>query len=133
MKKKEKQGLRLTKYRKLILEILKKHRHLDAYELFSLAKQEDSEISLSTVYRAINYFKEKGVILERKFGEDHSHYEMVDKGETGHIHLICEECGAVKEITDFDKRPLLKISEERGFKTKNIHIDVFGSCSKCSK
>ncbi len=72
-----KETLKITRRRKIILDILKKHGHLDAYELFEHAKKIDSRISLSTVYRALAHFKKSKIVAERSFGENHSHYEVV--------------------------------------------------------
>lgn len=126
----------LTKYRRVVLEVLKKNPHSDAYEIHRLASEIEPDISLPTVYRALKYLKSKGLIVEHKFRENHSHYEIAEeykKGANAYLHLICEKCGSVEDI----QVPNLSIAEDvalkKGFKVENIHLDVFGICKTCSK
>lgn len=127
----------LTRYRKVVLEVLKEHPHSDAYEIHRFAAEIEPSISLPTVYRALKYLKEKGIITERRFKENHSHYEVVESGKeklsTAHIHLVCEKCGAVSDISSYDVGFTEKLLEGTGFKATDIHIDVFGICENCQK
>jgi Fur family ferric uptake transcriptional regulator len=86
-----------TKQRRLLLEIIqKKTGHLDARELFKEAASKDSSISLATVYRSLNLFKQMGIIEERRLGKARCYYEI--KQPPQHQHLVCKECGAVIEF-----------------------------------
>ncbi|MCJ7807105.1 MAG: transcriptional repressor, partial [Dehalococcoidia bacterium] len=70
-------GQRVTSQRRLILDILRHSEgHLDADELYRLAKEREPRISLATVYRNLNLFKELGLVEGRHFTEDHHHYEV---------------------------------------------------------
>ncbi len=53
-------GKRITPERKLLLHIISENAHLDASEIYQLAKREDPKISLSTVYRTVSLLEELG-------------------------------------------------------------------------
>jgi Fe2+ or Zn2+ uptake regulation protein len=126
----------LTKYRRVVLDVLKKNPHSDAYEVHRLAAEIEPSISLPTVYRALKYLKSKGYIVEHRFRENHSHYEVVSeegKGVNAHLHFICERCGSVEDIEVSNFSLAEEVVARKGFKIGNIHLDVFGLCENCSK
>lgn len=132
-KEEKKETLKITRRRKIVLDILKTHGHLDAYELLEQAKKIDPRISLSTVYRALAYFKKRKIVAERSFGENHSHYEMVNIREGSHAHLICTVCGSVTEISGAFLDNLEEAAAQEGYKVSHTHVDIFGKCPKCKK
>ena len=124
--------LRMTKRRKIILDILRERDHLDAYELLELARQKDPRISLATVYRALAYLRERDVIHGRTFGEAHTHFE-IHNAETGsHAHLICTGCGRLREIPGTFMRDLEQLARKEKFRISRAHLDLFGLCEECT-
>jgi Fe2+ or Zn2+ uptake regulation protein len=90
---------RVTGQRRLLLEIIRAHgEHLDAEELYSLARQQYPRLSRSTVYRTMRLLRDLGLIDEVHLGQDHHHYEI--KAPAHHHHLICLGCGQVLEFSD---------------------------------
>ncbi len=126
------QPLRMTPRREIILEILREHGHLDAYELLELARRKDSRISLATVYRALAYFRERNVIQGRSFGEGHSHFEVHDDETGTHAHFICTRCGKVREVKGKFIREMEALAQRENFRVTGTHLDLFGLCEDCS-
>jgi Fur family ferric uptake transcriptional regulator len=124
--------LRMTKRRGIILEILRDHDHLDAYELLEMARKKDPRISLATVYRALAYFRERGVIHGRTFGEGHTHFEIHDAEAGSHAHLICTGCGRLREIPGTFMRDLEQLANKEKFHISKAHLDMFGLCEACA-
>ena len=126
-------GQRITSQRKLLLELLQQSEgHLDAEELYRLAKEREPRISLSTVYRNLSLFKKLGLIQERHFAEEHHHYET--KGKKEHHHMICLGCGKVIEF----ESPLIhklktEMSRQAGFKITGSEVYLEGYCERCRK
>ncbi len=125
------EGKRITPQRKLLLEVIRQGEgHLDADDIYRLARERDPRISLSTVYRNLNLLAELGVISVLHLDEEHHHYEPRDASD--HYHLICSECGAVVE---FDSalvgRLMAEVSEAQDFFIERAHIDLVGLCAKC--
>lgn len=123
--------MKTTRRRQVILDILKEHNHLDAYELLKKAREINPKISLSTVYRAISQFKQNGSVIERTFGENHSHFEFVDSSAESHAHLICVDCGKVEEIAWSFLKKIKNDSSKKGYEVSHVHLEVFGHCEDC--
>lgn len=125
--------LRMTKRRGIILEILREQGHLDAYELLEMARKKDPRISLATVYRSLAYFRERGVIHGRTFGEGHSHFEIHNTELGSHAHFVCTSCGKVREIKGKFIRDMEALARRENFSIAMAHLDMFGFCESCSK
>ena len=124
-------GRRMTVQRSLLLEIMEKaDGHLDALELYRMARKQDPRISLSTVYRTLLILKENGLIEELHLSEEHHHYEIKSTNE--HYHVVCSQCGTVQEFTSrLTSQLRADLLEETGFKVAEMDIDISGLCTDC--
>ncbi len=124
-------GHRATSQRMLLLEIVRNSDgHMDADELHRLAQQKYPRISLSTIYRNLQVFKELGLVKDHGFSEHHRHYEV--KARSEHHHLACQECGKIVEFSSPLIRKMLKQTEkEQGFTIGNADIHLTGICPAC--
>ena len=131
VKMQELSGQRVTSQRRLLLDLLRHSEgHLDADELYRLAKEREPRLSLSTVYRALSLFKELGLVEERHFAEEHHHYEVKRKRE--HHHLVCLGCGKVVEFQyPFTKQIKESVSRRSGFEILNASVSLEGYCERC--
>lgn len=122
---------RITSQRRLLLDLLRHSKgHLDADELYRLAKEREPRLSLSTVYRSLRLFKELGLVEERHFAEEHHHYEA--KGEVEHHHLVCLGCGKVVEFEyPLTKRMKKDVSNQTGFEILSGEVYLEGYCDRC--
>ena len=124
-------GLRNTAQRAIIMDIIRNGEgHMDADEVYRLAKQKQPRLSLSTVYRTLQKLKKLGLIEELHFDEAHHHYEIKPPSE--HHHLICLGCGKIVEF----KFPLVKqikktIPEAREFEITGSEVQMTGYCADC--
>jgi len=124
-------GLRTTKQRTLLLEVLRQGKsHLDADELYRRARKKQPQLSLSTVYRALRLFKKLGLVEETHFDEEHHHYEV--KSATEHHHLVCLKCGKVVEFNyPLSRHVKENVPEARDFEIIGTEVRITGYCSKC--
>jgi Fe2+ or Zn2+ uptake regulation protein len=124
-------GLRATNQRALILEIIRQGQgHLDADEIYRLARRKQPRLSLSTVYRTVQALKKLGLIEELHFDEDHHHYEVKPSAE--HHHLVCLGCGKVIEFHNPLSRYVKRnVAEAKDFEIVDTEIRVTGYCSRC--
>ena len=124
-------GLRATNQRALILDIILQGKgHLDADEVYRLARKKEPLISLSTVYRALRSFKKHDLINEIHTDEEHHHYEAKSGGT--HHHFVCAKCG---KITEFHS-PLLdyirkRVPELDDFEIDGMEVRLTGLCAAC--
>ena len=121
-------GRRMTPERKLLIRIISANAHLDASEIFLLAKEKNPKISLSTVYRAMSLLKELGIVAANALGEDHRHYEV---HSDEHCHCVCLSCGRLVEIPLVDATGILE--EESGFEIVGAKVELTGYCERCHK
>jgi len=127
----ELEGQRITSQRRLLLYLVRRAQgHLDADELYRLAKEREPRLSLSTVYRSLRLFKELGLVEERHLAEEHHHYEV--KGEREHHHVVCLGCGRVIEF----ECPLTAeikqdVGNQTGFRIVGVDVSMEGYCDRC--
>jgi len=121
-------GKRITPERELLLRIIDRNDHLDASEIYSIAKAELPNIGLATVYRTLNLLQELGVVKTSDLGQDHHHFEVQRED---HVHLICAECGRVFDAPPPDE--LQRLANSKGFRVESSRLEMFGLCADCAK
>ena len=122
-------GLRMTRQRALILEIIRQG-HLDADEVYRRARDKQPRFSLSTVYRTLRRLRELGLVDELHFDEAHHHYEVKPSAE--HHHLVCLGCGKIVEFEcKLSQRMKQDLARKQGFEVTGVEINMTGYCSKC--
>ncbi len=124
-------GQRVTPQRTLLLNMLRKSGgHLDADELYRMARKKNPRISLSTVYRALRLFTKLGLVEELHFEEEHHHYE--GKPHREHFHIICLKCG---RIVEFESPLIARLKNEMGnkedFEIRGAEVHLTGYCAQC--
>ena len=124
---------RSTDQRRLILEIIRQAKgHLDADEIYQQACQKRPSISLSTIYRSLQIFKELGLIEEHQFDGMRRCYETTPRPK--HHHLVCLGCGRIFEFKcPSAKRLKSRISREEGFKVTDAEVRLAGYCPDCQQ
>jgi Fur family transcriptional regulator, ferric uptake regulator len=124
---------RVTGQRRLLLEIIRAHgEHLDAEELYRLARQQQPRLSRSTVYRTMSLLRDLDLVDEVHLGEDHHHYEL--KAPAHHHHLICRRCGQVMEFsTPLADEFAASVARRHDFEIQEIRIDLTGYCAECRR
>lgn len=127
-------GIRLTRQRQILLELIDKSgKHLDAEGLFLLAKEKDPKLNRVTVYRTLKMLKLGGLVDEldlMHYGGDQHYYETRMKGE--HAHVICLRCGKVEEFFgDPLQRLRRQVESHFGFQIILARTEIGGYCSHC--
>ena len=124
---------RNTEQRQLIFEIIRSaDRHLDAGEIYQLARHKSASISLSTVYRNLQRYKRLGLIEEHQFDGMRRYYETAPLSK--HHHLVCLGCGRIFEFKCPSAEKLKsRISKEEGFKVTDAEVRLAGYCPKCQQ
>jgi len=115
---------RATQQRNLVLSIIERaDRHLDADEIYARARKRSPNISLSTVYRNLQLFKEQELVEEHQFDGVRRCYERVQPSR--HHHMVCLGCGRIFEFTcPATEKIRSRLSREKGF---------VGYCPDCQR
>lgn len=120
-----------TSQRIRILEILDRYKKpLTAAEVHAHLSRYG--IDLATVYRSLNKLADAGIVSRVEFGDEFTRFEFA-RPFVHHHHIVCVDCGAVKEIDLCNLDSLASdISRSTGF-TRIEHQVVFrGYCESCS-
>ncbi|MCL2437784.1 MAG: transcriptional repressor [Coriobacteriia bacterium] len=125
-------GRNYSKKREAILEKLQSTTsHPTAEWIYHELKTDYPKISLATVYRNLNQFRDEGVIfsLGQVLGK-----ERFDATVARHDHFVCETCAAILDIPvtagsdDLDP----KVVSDMNISVSRHHTTYFGECSDCS-
>ena len=125
-------GLRLTRPRKAILQVLQNSQYpLSASEVHVRLKQSKSAADLVTVYRTLTVLKELDLISQVEFQEGQFRYE-VRHGREHHHHIRCRKCGRIADLMICPLKKLTALVErETSFLVEGHALEFFGWCPKC--
>jgi len=124
------EGLRCTSERINVLqEIYRSDIHLDADEIFVRLRKKGVGISRATVYHTLDLLFRFNIVTKVDLGHKHSHYEK-SWGVANHLHIICQKCGKVSEVTSSDLAGMVEnLCAEHGFSLGSFSLQVFGECT----
>ena len=103
--------------------------HPSANMIYNDLKPSIPKLSLGTVYTNLKLFEELGQVIRVA---NVNGFERYDADTSEHVHLVCDECGAVFDVMDADIRKAKKACQVGQAKIKSIHIVLHGTCEKCS-
>jgi Fur family ferric uptake transcriptional regulator len=99
--------------------------HPDVEEVYRRANKVDPRISLSTVYRTLKLFADRGILERHEFGAGRGRYEQASRRH--HDHLIDVESGSVIEFrNEAIERIQQRIARELGFKLIGHKLELYG-------
>lgn len=105
--------------------------HPTAEAVYTALKPDYPDLSLGTVYRNINLFKEEGSVVSVGVVGGQ---ERLDGNTSPHPHFICTGCGAVYDIPGgtLDAELNAKVESETGFKVFEHTLVFRGRCAECA-
>jgi Fur family peroxide stress response transcriptional regulator len=123
-------GYKVTPQRIAVYDILKNTKeHPSVDMLYSKLQPEYPTMSLATVYKSLEVFKELGLVQELNVGEDKFRY---DANVAQHPHITCVTCGKVDDVDDkmfFDLSE--QVEKKTGYRLINQQLYFFGHCPDC--
>lgn len=125
-------GLKNTKHRKLILEILDETKKpVTAEELFLLMKEKGLNPCLSTVYRTLEVFENKDLIIKSSSLDDgKARYEW-NSQEHKH-HVVCTNCHKIQYINECPFIEMERtLKKNIGFEVTGHKLEIYGQCKDC--
>ncbi len=106
--------------------------HPSAEWIYARLKPEIPDLSLATVYRNLNRFKEQGLIVS--VGAV-SGVERFDGNTKPHVHYICTSCGDVQDLHQVEVPDQLRAMVEKatGGRVDGCQLTFTGTCGECIK
>ncbi len=124
-------GLRLTKGRRRVLEILlQEHRAMGAYDILGLLAEEGFRAQPPVVYRALDFLVGNG--FAHKIEKLNAYVACMHPGDDhSPVFLICRNCGTVAETTASLRASLGQAADQMGFVIEATVVEAEGLCPKC--
>jgi Fur family peroxide stress response transcriptional regulator len=122
-------NLKVTPQRTAVLEVIYNlNNHPSADNIIDYLRLNFPHIPLSTVYKILDVFVEKGIVTKVKTDDDVMRYDCIrDK----HHHLYCAESERIEDYFDekLDKiiEDYLRINPIPNFKIKDIKLQIVGN------
>ena len=127
----ESHGQRFTEQRAAVYRFLcGTSAHPTADEVFTAVRVEISDISLATVYKALETLVTCGLATKLTYGDGSARY---DARTDEHFHARCLACGAVRDVQSSSVGgPLPDIRPSDGFRVEGYRVEVVGYCGGCA-
>ncbi len=126
-------GRRRTPERFMILErVMAERGHFSIEELCERIAASGIHVALATAYNTLQLLVDAGIVLRHRFGDRTSLYECVHEA-SGHQHLICSQCGKVKEVRDTSLAGYLRTKRYPSFTPTCYSLSIYGLCSECAR
>lgn len=111
--------------------ILRNHEHPTAQKAYLDIKKTHPTVSLATIYTTIKILKDAGLIAELNMPQGQSRF---DPNIEPHAHLICMQCGDIKDWMDpIMPKLVAKVSADANFMVTGSSLDLKGICERCDK
>jgi Fur family peroxide stress response transcriptional regulator len=122
----------LTSRRRAVLEAVQHSKgHLSASEIWERAREREPKISFATVYNAVHFLCDAGLLVAIPFGDGASLYDArMDR----HDHAQCTRCG---RLVDYEcglaADVAAQAAECTGFSPSEVRITLIGLCPECRR
>lgn len=125
-------GIRATEHRLRILALLEEaEAGRTAEQLFTEIQDKDRRISLSTVYRIMEIFEERKLVLREVSQEDGRSFYELNRHQHRH-YLICTGCRRRVPISSCPLHRMEKeLADETGFRIAHHRLELYGVCPEC--
>jgi Fur family transcriptional regulator, stress-responsive regulator len=125
-------GWQMTPQRRVVAEVLAgEHVHLTADEIHERAAARLPEISRATVYKTLGELVQLAEVREILIDGRARRYDP--NLDATHHHLVCESCGAIRDVYPQGKENLRLTKAQRfGFKLTGHDIVFRGLCPDCA-
>ena len=117
--------------RNAILEYLRNTTsHPSAETIYTDLKQEIPDLSMGTVYRNLNLFKQQGLVSSVATVKG---VERYDANTDAHVHFICEGCDDVIDLHQMEIPTSFTEDVEKfiGGKVGTCNVSFTGTCKAC--
>ena len=104
--------------------------HFTIEELQQLIDGDGFRVSRSTVYNTVELLMDAHMLRRHVFEGMQAQYERIT---LPHTHLICTNCGKVKEVRDPNFAAFMNARRFNAFNTDHYSLYVYGTCSTCAR
>ena len=123
-------GLRVTRPRLVVMDVVEKNPHADTETIFGAARQLLPDISRQTVYDVLNALTAVGLARRIQPAGATARYES--RVGDNHHHVVCRSCGIIADVDcAVGEAPCLTASDDLGFDIDEAEVIYWGLCPDC--
>ena len=123
-------GLRVTKPRLAVLEVLAEGGHLEVDDIAGRARGRLDSVSTQAVYDVLGALSRAGLARRIEPAGSPARYEA--RVGDNHHHIVCRGCGTIADVDcAVGERPCLTPSGGHGFEVDEAEVTFWGLCPAC--
>jgi Fur family ferric uptake transcriptional regulator len=123
-------GLRVTKPRVAVLEVLAVGGHLEVEEVAARVRQRLDSVSTQAVYDVLGALARAGLARRIEPAGSPARYEA--RAGDNHHHVVCRGCGQVADVDcAVGQAPCLDPNTAHGFEVDEAEVTFWGLCPAC--
>ncbi len=123
-------GLRVTRPRLAVLEVLSEGGHPEVEEIAAKVRQRLDSVSTQAVYDVLGALSRAGLARRIEPAGSPARYE--GRVADNHHHVVCRGCGAVADVDcAVGQAPCLDPSNANGFEIDEAEVTFWGLCPAC--
>jgi Fur family transcriptional regulator, stress-responsive regulator len=125
-------GLRVTRPRLSVLEVLGRHPHVDADTIVTAARSQLPALSPQAVYGVLKALVGAGLARRIEPAGAPALYEL--RVGDNHHHVVCRSCGTIADVDcAVGDVPCLTASDDQGFSIDEAEVVYWGVCPRCHR
>ena len=123
-------GLRVTRPRLAVLEVLTEGGHLEVEDIAQKARTRLDSVSTQAVYDVLGALSRAGLARRIEPAGSPARYEA--RVGDNHHHIVCRGCGAIADVDcAVGERPCLSPGDAQGFVLDEAEVTFWGLCPDC--
>lgn len=126
-------GIKKTRQREAVLEVLERaEAPLSAMDIFERIEKRETPVWLSTVYRILELFTEKGVATKTTVLDGNMAYYERDRHAHRH-YAVCVDCRKIVAVSNCPMAEFEPEISDGGFRVMGHRVEMYGYCRDCGK
>jgi Fur family ferric uptake transcriptional regulator len=123
-------GLRVTRPRLAVLEVLTGGGHLEVDDITHRVRTRLDSVSVQAIYDVLGALSRAG--LARRIEPAGSPARFEARVGDNHHHIVCRSCGVIEDVDcAVGERPCLEPGTSHGFEVDEAEVTFWGLCPKC--
>lgn len=125
-------GLRVTRPRLAVLEVLASGGHLDVDEITEQVRGRLDAVSTQAIYDVLGALSRAGLARRLEPAGSPARYES--RVGDNHHHVVCRGCGMIADVDcAVGEAPCLEPAQSHGFQLDEAEVTFWGLCPDCQR
>ena len=125
------QGIKWTRQRKCVYQVLSEASEpLSAIQIYNRVGREDNSYAVSTIYRILSAFEERGLVNKTNWLGDGTVVYELNRGEHTH-YAVCLECHKRIPLPNCPFAHVHLEEDTEGFTVTGHKLELYGYCKAC--